>query len=204
MSNSFRESTKSASSSSGNSPNNDAADFECNICFDLARDPVVTLCGHLFCWPCLYRWLHHRSCSHGCPLCKAMVEEQKLVPLYGKGKSVTDDPRLNSYLGMEIPPRPFGQRPQTVVEEELEAPRDIHVLDVRLEIDQPIEEYRAVAEQRFNEYIDERIQEYRAVVEQHIREQIDQRIEEYRVSIEQRFNESIDQRIEEYRAASGV
>lgn len=29
--------------------------FECNICLELARDPVVTLCGHLYCWPCLYR-----------------------------------------------------------------------------------------------------------------------------------------------------
>ncbi|KAK8497485.1 hypothetical protein V6N12_010187 [Hibiscus sabdariffa] len=27
---------------------NDAADFECNICFELAQDPVVTLCSHLF------------------------------------------------------------------------------------------------------------------------------------------------------------
>ncbi|KAK2441252.1 RING/U-box superfamily protein [Trifolium repens] len=35
--------------------------YDCNICLDLAKDPVVTLCGHLFCWPCLYRWLYLRS-----------------------------------------------------------------------------------------------------------------------------------------------
>ena len=29
--------------------------FECNICLELASSPVVTLCGHLYCWPCLYR-----------------------------------------------------------------------------------------------------------------------------------------------------
>lgn len=29
--------------------------FECNICFDIPRDPVVTRCGHLYCWSCLYR-----------------------------------------------------------------------------------------------------------------------------------------------------
>lgn len=29
--------------------------FDCNVCYDVAREPVVTLCGHLYCWPCLYR-----------------------------------------------------------------------------------------------------------------------------------------------------
>ena len=33
----------------------DSSAFECNICYDLAQSPVVTLCGHLYCWPCLYR-----------------------------------------------------------------------------------------------------------------------------------------------------
>lgn len=32
-----------------------AAAFECNVCLELASEPVVTLCGHLYCWPCLYR-----------------------------------------------------------------------------------------------------------------------------------------------------
>ena len=29
--------------------------YECNICLELAKEPVVTLCGHLYCWSCLYR-----------------------------------------------------------------------------------------------------------------------------------------------------
>ena len=81
------------SCSSGNRFNDDACDFECNICFDLAQDPVITLCGHLFCWPCLYKWLHHRSHPQECPVCKGVVGEEKLVPLYGKGRSVTG-PRM--------------------------------------------------------------------------------------------------------------
>mmetsp|Transcript_14918 Transcript_14918/g.19445 ORF Transcript_14918/g.19445 Transcript_14918/m.19445 type:complete len:262 (-) Transcript_14918:797-1582(-) len=31
--------------------------FYCNICLDTVQEPVVTQCGHLFCWTCLYRWL---------------------------------------------------------------------------------------------------------------------------------------------------
>uniref|UniRef100_A0A2P2KMX6 E3 ubiquitin-protein ligase RMA n=1 Tax=Rhizophora mucronata TaxID=61149 RepID=A0A2P2KMX6_RHIMU len=98
-----------SSSCSGNNAN-DAGDFECNICLELAQDPIVTLCGHLFCWPCLYRWLNHHSHSHECPVCKALIQEEKLVPLYGRGKKQTD-PRSKSYPGMEIPNRPAGQRP---------------------------------------------------------------------------------------------
>jgi len=29
--------------------------FECNICLDVAKDAVVSHCGHLFCWPCLHQ-----------------------------------------------------------------------------------------------------------------------------------------------------
>ena len=28
--------------------------FDCNICLKMARNLVVTCCGHLFCWPCYY------------------------------------------------------------------------------------------------------------------------------------------------------
>ncbi|XP_047311783.1 E3 ubiquitin-protein ligase RNF185-like [Impatiens glandulifera] len=92
---------------------NDAGDFECNICFELAQEPIVTLCGHLFCWPCLYRWLRLHSQSQDCPVCKAIIDEEKLVPLYGRGKTPATDPRLKSVPGIEIPNRPAGQRPQT-------------------------------------------------------------------------------------------
>ncbi|CAD5319325.1 unnamed protein product [Arabidopsis thaliana] len=105
-------STSTSYSDNNNDTNDQGGDFECNICFELAQDPIVTLCGHLFCWPCLYRWLHHHSHSQECPVCKAVVQDDKLVPLYGRGKNQTD-PRSKRYPGLRIPNRPTGQRPET-------------------------------------------------------------------------------------------
>jgi len=32
--------------------------FVCAICLEtVSNEPVVTRCGHLYCWPCLYQWL---------------------------------------------------------------------------------------------------------------------------------------------------
>ncbi|CAM8936104.1 unnamed protein product [Rhodiola kirilowii] len=115
MASEYKESPSSSSQGPSYSRNNGGdgdTGFECNICFDLAQDPIVTLCGHLFCWPCLYKWLHLHSKSQECPVCKAMVEEEKLVPLYGRGKNTTD-PRSKSIPGVDIPHRPMGQRPET-------------------------------------------------------------------------------------------
>ena len=39
-------------STSGAPPTDDEeVPFECNICLEMASNPVVTLCGHLYCWP---------------------------------------------------------------------------------------------------------------------------------------------------------
>ena len=39
-----------------------------------------------------------------CPVCKSVIQKDKLIPLYGRGSSDTKDPRD------EVPPRPAGQR----------------------------------------------------------------------------------------------
>ncbi|KAK7199908.1 Zinc finger (RING finger) protein [Novymonas esmeraldas] len=65
------------------------ADFSCAICLDTASEPVVTRCGHLFCWECLEHWLHSPSGAQECPVCKGRVDEQMggdIIPLYGKGR----------------------------------------------------------------------------------------------------------------------
>lgn len=81
--------------------------FDCNICLDLAKDPVVTCCGHLFCWPCLYRWLHHHSDAKECPVCKGEVTTKHVTPIYGRGNAVRE-PDLDSSL--KIPLRPHARR----------------------------------------------------------------------------------------------
>ncbi|XP_043282653.1 E3 ubiquitin-protein ligase RNF185-like [Venturia canescens] len=78
--------------------------FECNICLDVAKDAVVSMCGHLFCWPCLHQWLETRPAKQVCPVCKAAISKEKVIPLYGRGATKQEDPRNN------VPPRPAGQR----------------------------------------------------------------------------------------------
>jgi E3 ubiquitin-protein ligase RNF5 len=51
-----KEEQQDASSAGRRGLDDPACVFECNICLELASEPVVTLCGHLYCWPCLYRW----------------------------------------------------------------------------------------------------------------------------------------------------
>lgn len=67
----------------------ETAGFDCNICFGLAKDPVITLCGHLHCWPCLYEWLRFHSQSHECPVCKALIrDDEELIHLNGRHQRV--------------------------------------------------------------------------------------------------------------------
>jgi len=79
-----------------------AANFECNVCFDMAAEPVVTKCGHLFCWECLYQWLHVHSNHRECPVCKGQVADDAIIPIYGRGGSAASVDNA--------PPRPTGAR----------------------------------------------------------------------------------------------
>lgn len=87
-----------------------SACFDCNICLDFASDPVVTLCGHLYCWPCIYEWFRVQSCSDEhlqCPVCKTELSDTSVVPLYGSGKTLPEsDPKGGKPSALKVPPRP--------------------------------------------------------------------------------------------------
>ncbi|XP_048533071.1 uncharacterized protein LOC125512084 isoform X2 [Triticum urartu] len=89
-----------------------AANFECNVCFDMADDPVVTKCGHLFCWDCLYQWLHVHSNHRECPVCKGQVADDAIIPIYGRGGSAASV--------HAAPPRPTGARVESSRQQQLQ------------------------------------------------------------------------------------
>jgi hypothetical protein len=82
--------------------------FECRICFESVKEPVVTRCGHLFCWRCLYTWLEpglsieeydflgYRPVWRNitidrtrkvCPVCKKKCDVREVIPIYVKEES---------------------------------------------------------------------------------------------------------------------
>ncbi|KAG9138978.1 hypothetical protein Leryth_025402 [Lithospermum erythrorhizon] len=94
--------------------NDNSGGFDCNICLDSVQDPVVTLCGHLYCWPCIYKWISDQSISSEstdhqeprCPVCKVRVSEKTLVPLYGRSGSSKSYDQKALKLDTVIPNRP--------------------------------------------------------------------------------------------------
>ncbi|VDO92430.1 unnamed protein product [Soboliphyme baturini] len=98
-----QQSEREPSSSNSEKPHSDPSMYECNICLDTAQDAVISMCGHLFCWPCLHQWLETRPKKQLCPVCKSAIGKDKVIPLYGRGGD-NKDPRE------KVPPRPQGQR----------------------------------------------------------------------------------------------
>lgn len=88
-----QDSSNKQSDANENSSKKDDSMFECNICLDTAKEAVVSMCGHLFCWPCLHQWLETRPTRQLCPVCKAAISKEKVIPLYGRGSTKEEDPR---------------------------------------------------------------------------------------------------------------
>lgn len=86
------------------------SEFECNICLEVAKNAVVSMCGHLFCWSCLYRWLDEIDSetlsAKNCPVCRSAITLDRIIPIYGRGggENNQQDPRSR------LQPRPPGVR----------------------------------------------------------------------------------------------
>lgn len=48
---------------------------------------------NIFSWPCLHQWLETRPNRQTCPVCKAGISKDKVVPIYGRGSTDQKDPR---------------------------------------------------------------------------------------------------------------
>ncbi|KAL2344036.1 hypothetical protein Fmac_005321 [Flemingia macrophylla] len=98
--------------------------FDCNICLDFAHEPVVTLRSHLYCRPCIYKWLHVQSASLAAdehpqyPVCKDDISHTTMFPLYGRGQAIPHsdrDGKASSYRGIFIPQRPSALSAQSLM-----------------------------------------------------------------------------------------
>ncbi|CAN6823172.1 unnamed protein product [Brassica oleracea] len=88
--------------------------FDCYVCLDLSKEPVVTNCGHLFCWSCLYRWLQVSEAKE-CPVCKGEVSVKTLTPIYGRGeKNKRVSKEGVSDKNKKIPSRPQARRVESL------------------------------------------------------------------------------------------
>lgn len=85
--------------------------FHCNICLDIARDPVLTCCGHLFCWPCFHKLSYAYLNVKECPVCKGEVTEEGIIPIYGNANVDNSSGQLDSNeTDSRVPARPRARR----------------------------------------------------------------------------------------------
>ncbi|XP_058465411.1 uncharacterized protein LOC131438979 [Malaya genurostris] len=79
-----------------NPQNVEVSDFDCVLCCRTLWRPVVTPCGHTYCWVCLDRCMDYSS---SCPLCMAPLVEQfrhHLASSAGQFALLTANPTLIS------------------------------------------------------------------------------------------------------------
>ncbi|KAM3379138.1 hypothetical protein P3S68_011551 [Capsicum galapagoense] len=85
--------------------------FDCNICLDMAKEPILTCCGHLYCWACFYQLPYVDSTTKECPVCKGEVMDMNITPIYGNGHGYCSK---ELQCSLELPPRPKAPRVESV------------------------------------------------------------------------------------------
>jgi E3 ubiquitin-protein ligase RNF5 len=86
--------------------------FDCNICLKMARDPILTCCGHLFCWPCFCQlsYEYDDSNTKECPVCRGEVTDTSIIPIYGSGCGDSTPKSELKETGFKVPTRPHAKR----------------------------------------------------------------------------------------------
>lgn len=82
--------------------------FECYICYNPAREPVLTKCGHLFCWPCLYTWA---PTPRTCPVCRAKIDPWNVICIQTPHSDSGEGSGAKAEKDSGIPPRPKPSPP---------------------------------------------------------------------------------------------
>jgi len=84
--------------------------YECLICFERSSNRIVvtTMCGHIFCKPCIESWI---QITATCPVCKSAISNDKLVRLYGSGADLKE---TNENKTMENINTPIEQQLNTI------------------------------------------------------------------------------------------
>lgn len=65
-------------STSQQKPSNSEAKPKCILCLEPRHDTCSTLCGHLFCWPCIMDWLDQKE---ECPVCREPTKKSNIILL---------------------------------------------------------------------------------------------------------------------------
>lgn len=54
--------------------------IKCPICMDIPITPKMTRCGHIYCWPCILRYLdvNEEEDVAGCPICHSRIVKKEL------------------------------------------------------------------------------------------------------------------------------
>ncbi|KAH9410639.1 hypothetical protein HK407_12g17700 [Ordospora pajunii] len=84
----------------------EAGQYACSICYLSPEDPVVTFCGHLYCWGCIYAWSQSVGGCRLCPVCRSKMSIEEVIPVL----SVSSKRRCG-----RIPPKPVNGRRLTKV-----------------------------------------------------------------------------------------
>lgn len=66
--------------------------FNCSIYYNIVLTIFKCLISNSS-WPCLHQWLETRSSRQVCPVCKAVISKDKVIPIYGRGNTKQEDPR---------------------------------------------------------------------------------------------------------------